>query len=174
MHRLTRYCAGWVAATCVATGVSWVAIQNLVTTAALSQPAIPLGAAAAPLPTVTSPGPTVTSSPGTITRAPATRAPRPPAAAPSSTPGRRAGTRTSGPAANHGTVQGYSLKGGQIVLELRPDSAALVSAVPGAGYQTQTWKTEYWIRVDFVGSERRSSLIVSWYEHAPLVQKTEF
>ncbi len=64
--------------------------------------------------------------------------------------------------------------GGQVVLELRPDSAELVSAVPAAGYQTETWKTEYWMRIDFVNGDRRSSLMASWYEQEPVIQETEF
>src|SRR4051794_24305943 len=149
MHRLTRYCAGWVAATTLATGVSWVAIQNLVTTAALSQPAVPLGAAAAgtPVPTLTRSGPAAIRSAPAATSARATRSPRPAVTAPRSTPAPGASTHTTAAGANDGVVQEYSLKGGQIVLELRPDSAALVSAVPGAGYRTETWKTQYWIRV---------------------------
>ena len=47
------------------------------------------------------------------------------------------------------------------------------SAVPAAGYETETWTTDYWLRVDFVNGDRRSSLIVTWYQHAPTVQVTE-
>jgi hypothetical protein len=66
------------------------------------------------------------------------------------------------------------MKGGQVVLELRPDSAELVSAVPAAGYTTETWKNDYWIRVDFAQGDQRSSIIVDWYNHEPTVQQTEF
>jgi hypothetical protein len=191
MQRLTRYCAGWVAATTLATGVSWVAIQNLVTTAALSQPSVPFGAAAvaASVPAGIPTGPSVTPSAPAATEPAASTAPVRTTAAP--TPRRSApAVRTpatpvspAGPAtptartpgsAKSASVQGYSLKGGQIVLELRPDSAALVSAIPAAGYRTETWSTEYWLRVDFARGDQRSSMIVSWYQHAPTVQQTEF
>ena len=173
MHRLTRYCAGWVIATTAATGVSWVAIQNLVTTAALSQP-VPL---AASVPTATGapvttavPRATGSKKPGRVsgTPAPKTSATDDRAADGQAADG-QAGASTKPP-----TVKGYSLKGGQIVLELRTDAVELVSAVPAAGYRTETWKTEYWFRVDFVGDEGRSSVIASWYDHAPVVQETEF
>jgi hypothetical protein len=60
-----------------------------------------------------------------------------------------------------------------VTLELDATSARLVSAVPAAGYQTETWHTEYWIRVDFYDGDRRSSLIVSWYLHEPTVDVSE-
>jgi hypothetical protein len=172
MHRLTRYCAGWVTATTLATGVSWVAIQNLVTTAALSPLAVPVLATSVPTlpPAVTRQAPRATESPKRSTptrstspdRKPVDRKPKKPASKPSVTP-------TIAP-----TIKGYSSPGGQIVLELRPTSAELVSAVPAAGYQTETWKTDFWIRIDFVKGERRSSLIASWYQQEPVIQQTEF
>jgi hypothetical protein len=182
MHRLTRYIAGWVIATALATGVSWVAIQNLVTTAALSQP-VPVLAAepisiatTAPRAAVTTPAPRVTGSAhrSTSARPSGARTPRksagagPSAAAGNNKPSPEP-TPTKAP-----TVSGYSMKGGQVVLELRPDSVELVSAIPAEGYRTETWKTDYWIRVDFVGDAGSSSVIASWYEHEPTVQQTEF
>lgn len=183
MQRLIRYCAGWVMATTLATGVSWVAIQNLVTTAALSQPSGPYVAAALTVarPTATPAGPTATTPAARATRpnarstrnrvtptASVTPSSTASAARPAAKPSRSTATATS-----DSDVQGYALKGGQVVLELRPDSATLVSAIPGAGYQTETWKTDYWIRVDFSNGDQRSSIIVSWYEHAPVVDQTE-
>ena len=172
MHRLTRYCAGWVTATALATSVSWVAIQNLVTTAALSPLSVPVLATSVPTlpPAVTRVAPratgtakrpttTQTTSPGRKT---VDRKPKKPAAGRSVTP------------ANSPTVKGYPSPGGQIVLELQPTSVELVSAVPAAGYKTETWKTDYWMRIDFVNGDRRSSLMASWYQQAPVIQQTEF
>jgi hypothetical protein len=182
MHRLTRYCAGWVIATTAATGVSWVAIQNLVTTAALSQPVPPAAsvstATGAPV-TTAAPRATGTKKTGRASGAPAPRtsATDDRAADGQAADGQAADGRPSdqaGASTKAPTVKGYSLKGGQIVLELRPDAVELVSAVPAAGYRTETWKTEYWLRVDFVGDDGRSSVIASWYDHAPAVQETEF
>jgi hypothetical protein len=171
MHRLTRYCAGWVTATALATGVSWVAIQNLVTTAALSPLSVPVLATVAPsvpdvVVTRTTPRATGSAPRSTSERTSRSVAPTPKKSArvPKVTP-----TPTSTP-----TIKGYSSPGGRIVLELRPTSVELVSAIPAAGYRTETWKTDYWIRIDFVKGERRSSLIASWYEHEPVIQETEF
>jgi hypothetical protein len=184
MQRLIRYCAGWVMATTLATGVSWVAIQNLVTTAALSQPSSPYEATALTVtrPTATPTRPTATTTRAArpnarSTRSRATASGRPATPVPSTTPAARPAVRPSPSAAaptSEADVQGYALKGGQVVLELRPDSAALVSAIPAAGYTTETWKTDYWIRVDFANGDQRSSVIVNWYEHPPVVDQTEF
>lgn len=178
MYRLARNVVGWVAATTIATGVSWVAIQNLVTTAALSQPA-PVAAAAVPTDTPTAVAAVSTTPAATATRPtpkPTPKATRTRSKA-TTTPVESAPESSSTPdsePSEAATVKGYSLKGGQVVLELSPDSAELVSAVPAAGYQTETWKSEYWFRVDFAGDEGRSSLMVSWYQQAPVVQETEF
>lgn len=186
MQRLIRYCVGWVMATALATGVSWVAIQNLVTTAALSQPSGPYVSAALTVarPTAAPTGPATTTPTARATR-PNARSTRsrvtPKASAPPSTSstaaaGRPAAkpSRSAATATSDADVQGYSLKGGQVVLELRPDSATLVSAIPAADFTTETWKTDYWIRVDFANGDQRSSIIVSWYNHPPVVEKTEF
>jgi hypothetical protein len=180
MHQLARYCAGWVSATALATGVSWVAIDNLVTTAALSQPlAAPARSQAAVTPSTPSVvTPTASPSAGPFSskqpKSPAVISPSRSSSSPSSR--KRVGTPTEPPqtaAAPDASAQGYTMKGGQVVLDLRPDSATLVSAVPAEGYKTEQWTTEYWLRVDFVKGDRRSSLIVSWYQHAPTVDQTE-
>jgi hypothetical protein len=178
MHRLTRYCAGWVTATTLATGVSWVAIDNLVTTAALSPLAVPVLATSvptAPDPVVTRPARKATESPKRSTPTRTTRPARKPSAPKTSERKPRSSTPESPPTpTSTPTIKGYSSPGGQIVLELRPTSVELVSAVPAAGYQAETWKTDYWIRIDFVKGERRSSLIASWYQQEPVIQQTEF
>jgi hypothetical protein len=66
------------------------------------------------------------------------------------------------------------LEGGQVVVQMRADSASLVTAVPASGYETQTWETDAWFRVDFVAGERRSSIIVAWNGHPPTATVTEF
>jgi hypothetical protein len=187
MHQLARYCAGWVSATALATGVSWVAIDNLVTTAALSRPL------AAPSPSSTSPGtdtgqaaeadqaPGTTPSPsairpatgGNTTPTPSRRARRPATGKVQPTPPAEQDEKAAPSPTPASSARGYSMKGGQVVLDLRADSATLVSAVPAAGYRTESWTTEYWLRVDFVDGDRRSSMIVSWYQHAPTVERTE-
>jgi len=66
-------------------------------------------------------------------------------------------------------VRAYTLAGGRVTLALTPTSAQLVTAVPGDGYAVQTWSGTGWLRVDFSSGPQVSSLIASWYEHAPTV-----
>jgi hypothetical protein len=48
----------------------------------------------------------------------------------------------------------------------------LVTAVPDSGYSVQTWYGTDWLRVDFSSGSDVSSLIASWYEHAPIITVT--
>ena len=41
--------------------------------------------------------------------------------------------------------------------------------MPDAGYSVQTWSGTDWLRVDFSSGSQVSSLIASWYEHAPTI-----
>ena len=41
-----------------------------------------------------------------------------------------------------------------------------------AGYSVQTWSGTGWLRVDFSSGPQVSSLIASWYEHAPTITMT--
>jgi len=66
-------------------------------------------------------------------------------------------------------VRAYTLTGGRVTLETVPGSMQLVSAVPDAGYSVQTWSGTDWLRVDFSSGAQVSSLIASWYQHAPTV-----
>jgi len=68
-------------------------------------------------------------------------------------------------------VHGYALTGGTVTLLIKPTSAQLVTAVPGAGYSVQTWSGPQWLRVDFTSSSGASvsSLISSWNGTPPMV-----
>lgn len=66
-------------------------------------------------------------------------------------------------------MRAYPLTGGRVTLETIQGSMQLVSAVPDAGYAVQTWAGTDWLRVDFSSGSQVSSLIASWYEHAPSV-----
>ena len=68
-----------------------------------------------------------------------------------------------------GKVRAYTLAGGNVTLDLADNSVQLVTAVPDAGYSVQTWSGTGWLRVDFSSGPRVSSLIASWYEHAPTI-----
>lgn len=69
-------------------------------------------------------------------------------------------------------MRGYQLTGGRVVLELTETSARLVSAIPEAGWQMQTWQAEGWLRVDFSRDGSTSSCFVTWNGHPPAVQTT--
>jgi hypothetical protein len=87
--------------------------------------------------------------------------------------GSAAGSSAGASAEPDGQTQGYSMQGGQVVLENGPTSSELISAVPAAGFRAQVTKTEFWIRVDFITDGHTSTLVVSWFEHAPTVQTDE-
>jgi hypothetical protein len=69
-------------------------------------------------------------------------------------------------------VRDYVLAGGRVTLNVSAGSVQLVTAVPDAGYSVQTWSGTDWLRVDFSSGPRVSSLIASWYEHAPAITVT--
>jgi hypothetical protein len=66
-------------------------------------------------------------------------------------------------------VRDYTLAGGRVTLDVTGTSVQLVTAVPDAGYAVQTWSGTGWLRVDFSSGPQVSSLIASWYEHAPSI-----
>jgi hypothetical protein len=69
-------------------------------------------------------------------------------------------------------VRAYSLAGGRVTLDVAGGSVQLVTAVPAVGYSVQTWSGTGWLRVDFSSGPQVSSLIASWYQHAPTVTVT--
>jgi hypothetical protein len=66
-------------------------------------------------------------------------------------------------------VHAYALTGGTVTLDLANGTVQLVTAVPENGYSVQTWSGTGWLRVDFSAGPQVSSLIASWYQHAPTV-----
>ena len=168
MRPAFRYCAGWACAALAATTVSWVAIRDVVATAAVGDP-VPAGAVVAGAGSTTEPTgrgrvstPTATTVPS-VSLSPGQRI-RPssdgPATAPSGRPTEPSapGGRSPWPSSTGvGDYKGYVLEGGQVVVQLRADSASLVTAVPASGYETQTWETDAWFRVDFVA--RRAAFV---------------
>jgi hypothetical protein len=71
-----------------------------------------------------------------------------------------------------GNVRAYALAGGNVTLDVTGGSVQLVTAVPAAGYSVQTWSGTDWLRVDFSSGPQVSSLIASWYQHAPAITVT--
>jgi hypothetical protein len=68
-----------------------------------------------------------------------------------------------------GDVRAYALTGGTVTLNLAGGTVQLVTAVPDNGYSVETWSGTGWLRVDFSSGPQVSSLIASWYQHAPTV-----
>ena len=185
MRPAFRYCAGWACAALAATTVSWVAIRDVVATAAVGDPvpagavvaaagdaAEPTGRAEVPTPAATS-VPSVTLSPRARIR-PSGGPTTDPSGRPADRPEQGGPAGPTRPSAGAGDYRGYVLEGGQVVVQMRADSASLVTAVPASGYETQTWETDTWFRVDFVAGEQRSSIIVAWNGHPPTATVTEF
>ncbi len=74
--------------------------------------------------------------------------------------------------ASDGDVRAYAMVGGNVTLQVTATSVQLITAVPDASYSVQTWSGTDWLRVDFSSGTQVSSLIASWYEHAPTITVT--
>jgi hypothetical protein len=173
MWRLIVGLAAWIAGTAIAVSVAWLGANVVVRNAGVG-PGMPvINAAVLPSATASaSASPTAPSGPSTPAATAAATPPRPSAASRPASPavgtGRPAASvRVS--ASPSGDVHAYALTGGTVTLALTGDSAQLVTAVPAAGYSVQTWSGTDWLRVDFSSGPLVSSLIASWYEHAPTV-----
>jgi hypothetical protein len=166
MTRALTGLAAWLAGTALAVGLAWFGANMVVRDAGMSPGVQVINVAPA------SPAPQPTIAPAS---------PALPAASASSTPG-ASGTpsasrpgpsaTTSGPspsASAAGTVRSYTLAGGRVALDVSGDSATLVTAMPDSGFSVQTWSGTDWLRVDFSSGAQVSSLIASWYQHAPTV-----
>ena len=95
------------------------------------------------------------------------------ATAPSASPaGPKSPSASASAASPAGDIKAYTLTGGRVTLDMTNGNVQLVTAVPGAGYSVQTWSGTGWLRVDFSSGPQVSSLIASWYQHAPTVTVT--
>jgi hypothetical protein len=181
MVRLVVGLTAWMAGTAIAVSVAWLGANVVVRNAGVG-PGMPvINAAVLPSAAASGAAAPAPAEPG----APATSAPATPPAAvtPAASAGRTSPRRTAatpaagavGPSpsasasASAGDVRAYALTGGNVTLEVTADTAQLVTAVPGAGYSVMTWSGTGWLRVDFSSGAQVSSLIASWYQHAPTV-----
>ena len=188
MMRVVVGVAAWAAGTAIAVCVAWFGANVVLADAGVGQgvpvvnaapstppaatPAPPAGAwagaargrAAAGRAARTSPGPEVSAVSGTGSTASAGSA----SVSPAATPAASAASSASATPTTGG-VHDYQLAGGRVTLDMTAGSVQLVSAVPDAGYSVQTWSGTDWLRVDFSSGPQVSSLIESWYEHAPTV-----
>ncbi|MFD9814724.1 hypothetical protein [Streptomyces sp. NPDC059080] len=183
MRRGLMHTGAWTLATGGAVALSWFGVHAVLSGTAYDPPrAVPLSAAAAPSTATAAPQASSTHRPKpspTATAASPSPSPSPPAA-PARTGGAAPNDRpsprpTAVPLDSSGTVKSFTTSGGRVVLDLRPDSAQLVSATPEAGWEMQVWKQDTVIRVEFTGSggDRHATVLCTWDGHPPVVQTSE-
>lgn len=172
MRRAMSYVAPWAGVTALAVTLSWLGVRGVVRSAVSDRSAPPPIA-----------GPVIHSSPSTPPGPPAdspTARTRPPTGqdegpapskAPKAPPGEPRGGSSAKPT-DH--VRSYATRGGSAAVSIEKDRVRLVSATPNPGYETRVTQTEGWLRVDFLSDEHTSSVIASWYEHAPTVKVYEY
>ena len=182
MTRVLTGLAAWLAGTALAVCLAWLGASMVVRDAGMGPgvqvinvgPATPAAQPPTPPAPPASPSSAVSGQPTASAsgRAPAISRPSPstsPPAKPSATapaPATAPATASPTPA---GTVRSYTLDGGRVALLVSASSAALVTAMPDSGFSVMTWSGTDWLRVDFSSGGQVSSLIASWYEHAPTV-----
>jgi hypothetical protein len=167
MWRITVGLAAWTAGTVIAVSVAWFGANVVVRNAGVG-PGMPVINAAVLPPPVTPPTPTPTASPAGTTPAhtPASET------APSASPTGPSPSASASATPSAGNVRAYTLAGGHVTLDMTNGAVQLVTAVPDAGYSVQTWSGTGWLRVDFSSGPQVSSLIASWYQHAPTITVT--
>jgi hypothetical protein len=178
MVRLAIGLTAWLAGTAIAVSVAWLGANVVVRNAGagpgmpvISASVLPSASATPAAPTPTAPTPAAPTPTGAVRPAPSAARRTPAQAAPSrsvrSTGAAPSASASVAPPA--GDIHAYTLAGGIVSLDLAGGSAQLVTAVPDAGYSVQTWSGTGWLRVDFSSGAQVSSLIASWYQHAPTV-----
>jgi hypothetical protein len=178
MTRALTGLAAWLAGTALAVGLAWFGANMVVRDAGMSPGVqvinVPPATRAADPPTPPTP-PTAPARPtGSTSRASGRPAPTEPerstaAGSPSPSPSPSATPSPTPSASAAGAVRSYMLDGGRVALLVTGNSAALVTATPDSGFAVQTWTGTDWLRVDFSSGGQVSSLIASWYQHAPTV-----
>ena len=190
MVRIMAGLAAWLAGTAIAVGIAWFGANVVVRDAGVG-PGVPVinVAPTAPAPTPPTRNRSPAASPATASSTPPASPASPAAGRPTASPSRRspatsapagsaspkptpspttASTATSTPTSSAaGNVRSYTLAGGRVTLLVTADSASLVTAMPDAGFSVMTWSGTDWLRVDFSSGGQVSSLIASWYQHAP-------
>jgi hypothetical protein len=164
MKRAVTYIGVWLTATTAAVTLSWLGVRDVIRGAVFDQPgSVPVVHPVAVQPPATSSNPApVPPPPDTVDSAMPQSPPRPdPKPNPS-------------PAEDADDVRTYEVKGGTVVLSVRPDGAELVSATPRPGYTVQTWDHhEGWLRVEFTAGQRASAVIATWHDHPTTVETQE-
>jgi hypothetical protein len=166
MTRALTGLAAWLAGTALAVGLAWFGANMVVRDAGMS-PGVQVinvaPASPAPQPTIAPPS----NAPVTPSASARPAASQPGPSAATSTPSPSTTPSTAQAAGD--TVRSYTLDGGRVALDVTGDSAQLVTAMPDSGFSVETWYGTDWLRVDFTSGAQVSSLIASWYQHAPTV-----
>lgn len=173
MVRVIVGVAAWLAGTTLAVTVAWFGADTVLANTGMnpSMPVVVTAPGTQPKMAPSSASP-VPSTPEPATRsAPTSVDPAPPSRTAEPGSGARSGGAQPG-ADQSGTARSYTLTGGHVTLDLTATSATLVTAVPDAGYATQTWSGTDWLRVDFSSGSQVSSLIASWNGHPPSITVT--
>ncbi len=172
--RLVVGIAAWLAGTTIAVSVAWFGANVVLADAGVGQGVPVVNAAPSIPPAAATPAPPAGAGPA---GGAGSASPSPDVSASGHT-GTGTGTAASaGSGAGHsptvtpaaGSVHAYALTGGRVTLNMTAGAVQLVSAVPNAEYSVQTWSGTGWLRVDFSSGAQVSSLIASWYQHAPTV-----
>ncbi|MFE0326926.1 hypothetical protein ACWEWI_32840 [Streptomyces sp. NPDC003753] len=166
MLRGLLHVLAWTLATGAAATLSWWGVHTVLAGTAYDPPRalpVPTGGATTqqsrpPAPSTRQPAPSKSPSP-----TPSTTSPLP-------TPSRSRATKPSPSTTASGQVKSYDTAGGRVVFDLGSASATLVSATPGTGWSMQVWKTETWIRVEFVSGADRVSVFCTWHDGPPHVE----
>ncbi|NKZ05906.1 hypothetical protein [Actinomadura latina] len=157
--------------TALAVAFSWLGVRGVVRSAVSERSAPPpiAGPVIHSSPT-TPPGPATVGSPTARPRPPdgADTAPKPSKSA-KPPPGKPEQTPKT-----PDNVRSYATRGGRAAMSIERNRVRLVSATPNPGYETRVTQAEGWLRVDFLSDEHTSSVIASWYEHAPIVKVYEY
>jgi hypothetical protein len=178
MWRIMVGLAAWTAGTVIAVSVAWFGANVVVRNSGVG-PGMPvINASVLPSAAFSPPTPpALPSPPSTPTANPAGTAPAHtsasktvPSASPTGPPPSLPASVPATPSA--GSVRAYTLAGGHVTLDMTNGVVQLVTAVPDAGYSVQTWSGTGWLRVDFSSGPQVSSLIASWYQHAPTITVT--
>ncbi|WP_205718634.1 hypothetical protein [Actinomadura sp. WMMA1423] len=174
MRRAMSYVAPWVGVTALAVAFSWLGVRDVVRSAVSERSAPPpiAGPVIHSSPS-TPPGPTATRSPTAPPSAPTgqDRGPKPSKAAAKPPPSKPEPTPSHRPTDR---VRSYATRGGSAAMSIEKNRVRLVSATPNPGYETRVTQTDGWLRVDFLSDEHTSSVIASWYQHAPTVKVYEY
>ncbi|MET8617051.1 hypothetical protein [Streptomyces albidoflavus] len=178
MRRGVLHALAWTAATGAAVTLSWFGVHTVLSGTVYDPPrALPL-TEVAPKPQAASTHRPKPSPPPKPAPPPSpTPTPEPPSPTPTPTPTPTPPSPEPPPADPDTGVKGYTVAGGQVVLDIGPDSADFVSATPTPGWTMQVWTREEsggaWIRVTFTQGDHSSSVFCSWNGYPPRVDIDE-